>query len=174
MARNGYMVVETTFVPKSVCFSLQGDADIENGAIVGKGDLIDGENSVYEAGDDYTGGMYLVANPAWNYEVYKTTDRNEENYINKAGVAFRAYRLEKDMKFKVYNLDLSVPFVKGDGVKFENGKYVKDDGGSPKLKVIMVEDVGFPFCVGSGGVDVSGYGYAVGEIMKKYKIEVVA
>ena len=41
MARNGYMVVETTFVPKSVCFSLQGDADIENGAIVGKGDLIE-------------------------------------------------------------------------------------------------------------------------------------
>lgn len=174
MARNGYMVVETTFVPRSVCFSLQADKDIENGAIVGKGDLIEGETSIYKAEDDYTDGVYLVANPAWNYEVYKATDRNEENYINKAGVSFRAYRLEKDMKYKIYNIDAETPFSVGDGVKFENGKYVKDDGGSPKLKVVAVEDVGFPFCVGSGGVEVSGYGYAVGEMMKKYTIEVVA
>lgn len=174
MARNGYMVVETTFVPRSVCFSLQGEADIENGAIVGKGDLVEGETSVYEAEDTYTDGMYLVANPAWNYEVYKATDRNEENYINKAGIAFRAYRLEKDMKYKVYNLDLATPFAVGDGVKFEGGKYAKDEGGSPKLKVVAVEEVGFPFCVGSGGTEVSGYGYAVGETMKKYTIEVVA
>ena len=172
--RNGYMCVETTFVPRSVCFSLQSDKDIENGAIVGKGDIVEGETTVYEAEDDYSDGMFLVANPAWNYEVYKATDKNEENYINKAGVAFRTYRLEKDMKFKVYNLDLETPFVKGDGVKFEDGKYVKDEGGSPSLKVVDVEEVGFQFCVGSGGVEVSGYGYAVGEVMKKYTIQVVA
>ena len=135
---------------------------------------IEGERDVYEAATDYSAGMYLVANPAWNYEVYKATDRNEENYINKAGIAFRAYRLEKDMKYKVYNLDLATPFVVGDGVKFEGGKYAKDEGGSPKLKVVAVEEVGFPFCVGSGGTEVSGYGYAVGETMKKYTIEVVA
>ena len=160
MARNGFNVVETTFLPRAVCFSMQKDTDIENGAIVGKGDLIEGETSIYEAIDDYTDGMYLVANPAWNYEVYKATDRNEENYINKAGIAFRTYRLE--------------PFAVGDGVKFEGGKYVKDDGGTPKLKVVAVEDFGFPFCVGSGGTLNGDYGYAVGEVMKKYTIEVVA
>ena len=153
---------------------MQKDTDIENGAIVGKGDLIEGETSIYEAIDDYTDGMYLVANPAWNYEVYKATDRNEENYINKAGIAFRTYRLEKDMKFKVYNIDVDTPFAVGDGVKFEGGKYVKDDGGTPKLKVVAVEDFGFPFCVGSGGTLNGDYGYAVGEVMKKYTIEVVA
>lgn len=174
MARNGFNVVETTFLPRAVCFSMQKDTDIENGAIVGKGDLIEGETSIYEAIDDYTDGMYLVANPAWNYEVYKATDRNEENYINKAGIAFRTYRLEKDIKFKVYNIDVDTPFAVGDGVKFEGGKYVKDDGGTPKLKVVAVEDFGFPFCVGSGGTLNGDYGYAVGEVMKKYTIEVVA
>ena len=174
MARNGFNVVETTVLPRAVCFSMQKDTDIENGAIVGKGDLIEGETSIYEAIDDYTDGMYLVANPAWNYEVYKATDRNEENYINKAGIAFRTYRLEKDMKFKVYNIDVDTPFAVGDGVKFEGGKYVKDDGGTPKLKVVAVEDFGFPFCVGSGGTLNGDYGYAVGEVMKKYTIEVVA
>ena len=57
MARNGYMVVETTLVPRSVCFSLQSASDIENGAIVGKGDLVEGETSVYEAETDYTDGI---------------------------------------------------------------------------------------------------------------------
>lgn len=173
MARNGYMVVETAFVPRSVCFSLQSESDIENGAIVGKGDLVEGETSVYEAETDYTDGMYLVANPAWNYETYRATDQNEENYINKAGVAFRAYRLEKDMKFKVYNLDLDTPFVVGDHVKFESGKYVKDAGSTSALVVRRVEEVGFPFCIGSAGTQNGDFGYAVGEVMKKYTIEVV-
>ena len=172
--RNGYMCVETTFVPRSVCFSLQSESDVENGAIVGKGDLVDGETSVYEAETDYSAGMYLVANPAWSYDTSSLVNQNEENYINKAGVAFRAYRLEKDMKFKVYNLDLETPFAVGDGVKFESGKYAKDTGGSPKLKVVAVEDFGFPFCVGSQGTLNGNYGYAVGETMKKYTIEVVA
>ena len=117
--RNGYMVAESTFLPRSVCFSLQSDTDVENGAIVGKGDLVEGETSVYEAETDYSTGMYLLLNPAWSYDTSRMVNQNEENYINKAGIAFRAYRLEKDMKYKVYNLDLTTPFVVGAGVKFE-------------------------------------------------------
>lgn len=174
MARLGYNVVETTFLPKSVCFSMQSDTDIENGAIVGKGDLVEGETSIYEADTDYTDGMYLVAHPAWSYDTSRMVNQNEENFINKAGIPFRTYRLEKDMKFKVYNIDVTTPFEIGDGVKFESGKYVKDEGGSPKLKVVNVEDFGFPFCVGSQGTQNGNFGYAVGEQMKKYTIEVVA
>lgn len=174
MARNGYMVCETTFVPRSVCFSLQADKDIENGAIVGKGDLVEGEMSVYTALDDYSDGIYLVANPAWSYDTSRMVNQNEENFINKAGIAFRVYRLEKDMKYKVYNLDLGTPFVAGDHVKFEDGKYVKDDGATSPLVVERVEEVGFPFCVGSGGTLNGDYGYAVGEVMKKYTIKVDA
>ena len=76
--RNGYMCVETVFLPRSVCFSLQGEADIENGAIVGKGDLVEGETSVYNAEDTYTDGMYLVANPAWSYDTSRMVNQNEE------------------------------------------------------------------------------------------------
>lgn len=174
MARLGYNVVETTFLPKSVCFSMQSDTDIENGAIVGKGDLVEGETSIYEADTDYTDGMYLVAHPAWSYDTSRMVNQNEENFINKAGIPFRTYRLEKDMYFKVYNIDVTTPFEIGDGVKFESGKYVKDEGGSPKLKVVNVEDFGFPFCVGSQGTQNGNFGYAVGEQMKKYTIAVVA
>ena len=172
--RNGYMVAESTVLPMSVWCSLLSDTDVENGAIVGKGDLVEGETSVYEAETDYSTGMYLVANPAWSYDTSSVLNQNEENFINKAGVAFRAYRLEKDMKYKVYNVDAAAPFAVGDGLKFESGKYVKDDGGSPKLKVVAVEDFGFPFCVGSQGTANGNFGYAVGETMKKYTIEVVA
>lgn len=172
--RKGYMVVETTNLANSVCFSLQHTKDVENGSIVGKGDLIAGEKSVYTALDDYTTGMFLVANPAIKYDVYRPEDTNEEAYICPANKAFRAYKLGKDMKFKVYNLDLATPFVKGNGVKFEGGKFVKDDGGSPKMKVVDVEDVGFAFCVGEAGVQMTNYGYALDTSVKKYTIEVIA
>ena len=78
MARTGYMVAESTFLPKSVCFSLQSDTDVENGAIVGKGDLVEGETSVYEAETDYSTGMYLVLNPAWSYDTSRMVNQNEE------------------------------------------------------------------------------------------------
>ena len=35
MARNGFMTVETTNLTGSVCFSLQGTKDIENGTVMG-------------------------------------------------------------------------------------------------------------------------------------------
>ena len=173
MARNGYMVVETTALHGSVCFSLQATKDIENGAIVGKGDLVTGETSIYNALDDYAGGMYLVANPAWNYEVYKATDKNEENYINKANVAFRAYRLGKDMKFKVTNIADGVTLAVGDFVEFVDGAYAKASADT-KLKVVAVEELGFPYCIGSAGTASTDYGHAIGEVTKKYTIEVVA
>ena len=176
MARNGYMVVETTALHGSVCFSLQATKDIENGAIVGKGDLVTGETSVYTALDDYADGMYLVANPAWNYEVYKATDKNEENYINKAGVAFRAYRLEKDMKYKVSGIETT--FAVGDEVKYDPTTKTYIAGTDTGLKVVAVEEVGFPYCIGSIGVQVVGdtgneYGYATGAKTVKYTIEVM-
>lgn len=170
--RNGFMVVETTALHRSVCYSLQATKDIENGAIVGKGELIDGETSVYNALDDYSADMYLVSNPAWIYETYKTTDMNEENYINKAGVAFRVYKLQKDMKFKIANLPDGVELAKGDFVEFKDGKYAKAD--ATRLKVVNVEEFGFPFCVGSAGVENGSFGYTIGETTKKYTIEVVA
>lgn len=174
--KNEYMTVETTNMYGSVCYSLQSTADIQNGAIVGKGDLITGETSVYSALDDYSNGMYLVANPAWSYDDSLAENQNEENYINKAGVAFRVYRLYKDMKFKIGNVK-DADFAKGDYVKYTGGKYVKSTDATA-LKVVNVENVGFPYCIGSYGETINGdtaneYGQAIDTRTTKYTIEVV-
>ena len=173
---NTYMTVETTNLTGSVCFSMQSEEDIQNGAIVGKGDLISGENSIYAAISDYTDGMYLVANPAWNYDDSRLTNQNEENYINKSNIPFRTYRLEKDMKFKIGNADIE--FEKGDFIEYKDGAYAKASGTS-SLKVVEIEESGFPYFVGSYGVKVTGdttneYGYALNTRRKKYTIQVMA
>ena len=172
-----YMVVETTLVDGARLFSLQSTKDLQNGAVVGKGDLVTGEREIYNAIDDVAGGKYLVANPAWSYDDSRLVNQNEENYINKKGIAFRAYRLEKDMKYKIYNVDET--FSVGDYVKYNAtaGKYEKDSSNASGLKVVAVEEVGFPYCIGSIGAKVVGdsgneYGYATGAKTTKYTIEV--
>ena len=172
-----YMVVETTLVDGARLFSLQSTKDLQNGAVVGKGDLVTGEREIYNAIDDVTGGKYLVANPAWSYDDSRLVNQNEENYINKKGIAFRAYRLENDMKYKIYNIDET--FSVGDYVKYNasTGKYEKDSSNASGLKVVAVEEVGFPYCIGSIGAKVVGdsgneYGYATGAKATKYTIEV--
>ena len=171
-----YMVVETTLVDGARLFSLQSTKDLQNGAVVGKGDLVTGEREIYNAIDDVAGGKYLVANPAWSYDDSRLVNQNEENYINKKGIAFRAYRLEKDMKYKISNI--TETFSVGDVVKYDasTSKYVTDPSGS--LKVVAVDEVGFPYCIGSAGVKVPGdsgnnYGYALGNKTTKYTIEVI-
>lgn len=172
-----YMVVETTLVDGARLFSLQSTKDLQNGAVVGKGDLVTGEREIYNAIDEVTGGKYLVANPAWSYDDSRLVNQNEENYINKKGIAFRAYRLEKDMKYKISNVDET--FSVGDYVKYNAtaGKYEKDSSNASGLKVVAVEEVGFPYCIGSIGAKVVGdsgneYGYATGAKTTKYTIEV--
>lgn len=173
-----YMVVETTLVDGARLFSLQSTRDIQNGAIVGKGDLVTGEREIYNALDDTTNGKYLVANPAWSYDDNRLVNQNEENYVNKANIPYRAYRLEKDMKFKVYNI--AETFSVSEYVKYNatTGKYEVDGTNASGLKVVAVEEVGFPYCIGSIGTQVVGdvgneYGYATGAKTTKYTIEVV-
>ena len=172
-----YMVVETTLVDGARLFSLQSTKDLQNGAVVGKGDLVTGERVIYNALDDVAGGKYLVANPAWSYDDSRLVNQNEENYINKKGIAFRAYRLEKDMKYKISNV--SATFSVGDYVKYNaaTGEYEVDGTSASGLKVVAVEEVGFPYCIGSIGAKVVGdsgneYGYATGAKTTKYTIEV--
>lgn len=172
-----YMVVETTLVDGARLFSLQSTKDLQNGAVVGKGDLVTGEREIYNALDDATGGKYLVANPAFSYDDSRLVNQNEENYINKKGIAFRAYRLEKDMKYKIYNVDAT--FSVGNYVKYNaaTGEYEVDGTNASGLKVVAVEEVGFPYCIGSIGAKVVGdsgneYGYATGAKTTKYTIEV--
>ena len=174
---NSFMVAESTNLTGARIFSLQATKDIQNGAIVAKGDLVTGEKSVYKADDYTTGDKYLALNPAWSYEDNRMTDQNEENYVNVAGVAFRTYKLEKDMKFKISNI--AETFEIGDEIEYNatSGKY--QTGSSTGLKVIDKEEIGFPYCIGSIGAKVVGdsgneYGYATGAKTVKYTVEVTA
>ena len=176
MATNTYMVAESTLLTDARIFSMQSDKELQNGAIVGKGELVTGEREIYTTLEDYTGGMYLVLDTAWNADDSRMVNQNEENYVNKANVPFRAYRLEKDMKFKVYNIEAT--FAVGDEVEYDatTGTYIA--GTDTGLKVVAIEEVGFPFCIGSAGVQVAGdsaneYGYAIGAKTIKYTIEVI-
>ncbi|MFG6377316.1 MAG: hypothetical protein K1W19_03200 [Lachnospiraceae bacterium] len=175
---DNYMTVETTNLEGCSCFSLQSAADIQNGAVVGKGDLIEGEKSIYAALDAYENdSMFLVANPAWSYKNDSATDQNEEKFINKAGIAFRAYELKPNRKYKVANLPSAVTLAKGDYVEFKNGAYAKASAAT-SLKVVDVEETGFPYCIGSAGVTITGdtkneYGYAIETRVTKYTIEVL-
>lgn len=176
-----FMTVETTNLIGCVCFSLQcDDKDIQNGAIVGKGELVKGERSIYKAVEaSEKNGYYLVANPAWSYDDSTVTAQNEENFTNVKGVPFRAYELKKDKKFKLGNMPADPALNKDDYIKydFSTGKYAKganNDG----LKIVEVEDHGFPYCIGSYGVKLTSgdekYGYALDTRNKKYTVEVVA
>ena len=61
-----YNVVETTKV-SGRCFDFTYNKDIENGSLIAKGELVDGERNIYEAKIPEAGDeVFLVANPAWS------------------------------------------------------------------------------------------------------------
>jgi len=194
-----YNVVETTNMWGSKCLSFQATTDIENGMLIAKGDLVTGETDIYNATVPTTSDeVYLVANPAWSYDDSSVTNQNEENFINKAGIAFRGYQLKKDNKFKIYSMAITPVTETKDGVTKDVdvavGQYITVDGttNKPKAvtekptsgfvgKVIAVEEIGFPYCVGSIGQNVIiGYGdnavsmgHAVDTRVTKVTIEVM-
>lgn len=193
-----YNVVETTNMWGSKCLSFQANSDIENGMLVAKGDLVTGETDIYTAAVPTTADeVYLVANPAWSYDDNSATNQNEENFINKAGVPFRVYQLKKDNKFKIYSSAITPITSGGENATTTAvavGQYITIDGttNKPKAvatkpssgfvgKVIAVEEIGFPYCVGSLGQNVvigSGdtavsMGYSVDTRVTKVTIEVI-
>ena len=103
MAR--YNVVETTKV-RGRCFDFIYTADVENGTLLAKGDIKTGERNVYTAGlPTASSEVFLVANPAWQYDDAKAEAKNEDAYIVPANTIFRVYGLSaKDHdKFGVMN-----------------------------------------------------------------------
>lgn len=187
-----YNVVETTNMFGSKCMSFQATSDIENGMLIAKGDLVTGETDIYKANvPTDEDEVYLVANPAWSYDNNRATDQNEENFINKAGIAFRGYQLKKDNKFTTYSTGIT-PIDADTAIKV--GDYITVDGTTHKPKVVAaapttgfvgkvthIDEIGFPYCVGSIGQNVvlgSGssavsMGYAADTRVTKVTIEVI-
>ena len=150
-----YGVVHTTNLSGCDNYSFQYTADIENGALVAKGALVEGERQIYTAVLDAKEPAYLVANPAWNYDDSTYAKKQEDAYINKAGKAFRVYELKANKKFAI----TSYSIVGGDDVKIGDelgvtaaGKLSKAVADSALIvKVTAIDNYGFAYAVGSAG-----------------------
>ena len=150
-----YGVVHTTNLSGCDNYSFQYTADIENGALVAKGNLIAGERQVYSAVLDAKEPAYLVAHPAWNYDDSTYAKKQEDAYINKAGKAFRVYELKANKKFAI----TSYSIVGGDAVAIGDELGVTATGKLSKtvtdsaliVKVTAIDNYGFPYAVGSAG-----------------------
>lgn len=183
-----YGVVHTTNI-SGRCFDFQATSAVENGSLVTDGGLVTGERNIYVAGTPATAtladkNVYLVANPAWSYDESKTTNQNEENYINKADTPFRVYELKEHDKFTLTNYSIT-------GADLAVGQYVGLTDGSMKpvasataptdsafVGIIRyIDNLGFAYAVGSGGtsttIGTENMGYAVDNRASMVTIEVV-
>lgn len=180
-----YGVVETTKITEP-CFDFKATADIENGFIVKKGDLVTGETHIYVAGvPTITDEVYLVANPAWSYDESSIINQNEDEFINKKGIAFRGYAMKKDNKFAVLDYSIDTSNVSALTV----GDYIGADGTTNKLKdlgssaptmssvgfigiVRDIKEYGFVYCTGTAGnVGATGKKVVI-EVLKNSTVEV--
>ena len=158
MAMKG--IVHTTNILGAKPLSFISGEDLENGFLVMKSDLADGELQIYNAVKPAAGNLkeraYAVANPAWAYDTSRPTSQNEENFINPKGRAFRVY------DFSVGNI-MTVTDYSLTGAA-EVGKYVVPAADSYKGAVVAtveMEDYGFVGKIIS--IQEIGYFYAVGQ-----------
>ena len=159
-----YGVVYTTNLSGCNNYSFQHTADIENGTLVAKGELVDGERQIYKAELDASKPAYLVAHPAWNYDDSTYDKKQEDAYINKANKAFRVYELKPEKKFaitsySIYNGESVYDTVAKDDVLGVNAKGQLDKSVADSallVKVEAVDNYGFAYAVGSAGKVTTG------------------
>lgn len=154
-----YGVVYTTNLSGCDNYSFQHTADIENGTLVAKGELVEGERQVYKVDMDNKKPSYLVAHPAWNYDDSTYAKKQEHAYINKAGKAFRVYELKPEKKFAItsYSIEEGDTVVVGDTLGVTSaGKLKKNEKSALQVKVETIDNYGFKYAVGSVGEVTTG------------------
>lgn len=130
-----YGVAESTNITGKPMSFVYG-ANIENGSVVKKGAIMEGEREIYAAGIPAKGDeVFFVANPAWSYK-NGTIEQNEDNYINVANKPFRVYTLLADNHDRFGLLDYGItPVTSGtEELAPAVGDYIGVDGTSVKLK----------------------------------------
>jgi len=159
-----YGVVHTTNVlgAKPMSF-ISKSTDLENGFFVTKGALAENERELFEALQPTTATLveraYLVANPATGDAFNLRADaHNEDNFINKQGIAFRAYGLEADNKIRVTEYILDGDVEEGNLVTLANGSYKLV---AAPVASVNVADFGFVGKIDL--IDEMGYFYPIGQ-----------
>lgn len=184
-----YGVVHTTNLDGCETYDFQATSNIENGSLITKGNLVTGERNIYVAGTPATATLatekvYLVANPAWDYDESRSTNQNEENYIIKAGTTFRAYELKPNKKFALSSYSITgTDLAAGQFVGLTNGAVkVTATAAAPDDSAFVgviryIDNLGFAYAVGSGGtpttIGTENMGYAAENRASMVTIEVV-
>lgn len=78
-------------------FSVLADKEYENGAIIGLGDLVEGEYNLYQAVPATDDNLYLITTP----EVHRDSNSSSIDFVNKEGSHMRVHQLEKGDIFTV-------------------------------------------------------------------------
>ena len=159
-----YGVAESTNITGKPMSFVYG-ANIENGSVVKKGDIMEGEREIYAAGIPAKGDeVFFVANPAWSYE-NGTIKQTEDQYINKANKPFRVYTLLADNHDRFGVLDYGItPVIENDEeVLPAVGDYIGVDTTTVKLKNLGATAPNDAATRGFIGkiVDIATYGCAI-------------
>lgn len=178
---NIHSVAYSTKLSGCTCFSFIAEKDLDNGMLIAKGDLEEGEREIYKAAYDITKPAYLVLNPAWDYDDSTYSKKYDESYyFIKACKPFRGYELKPTKRYAVSS-DICTDTLKaGDFV------VAKADGTLSKAasetnagnafvgKVVAVTNHGFPYAVGSAGTVNTTSKYYVVEVIKNETVTVAA
>lgn len=79
------------------------EKDIENGVFGYYEELASGESHIYKFVEGVKEGCdpVMVKNPEWNVDECRITNQRRDQYINMAGVPFRAFHVEKGDEFGI-------------------------------------------------------------------------
>ena len=154
-------------------FSFVSDVNLENGMLVHKGELVDATREVYRAVIPTAATLdnepvYVIGNPAWNYDTSSIVNQNECKYFIPAGKVFRVYSLNATDKFGIADYGIEGEPVVGEyiGLEADSSRPIASatlPTGAFAGRVVQIVDMGFDFFV---GVDVNQRTY-------KVRIEVV-
>lgn len=167
-----YPIAYSTNLWGCKCFSFMADEDITNGTLISKGDLVEGEREIYEAKYDLAKPMYLVLNPAWNYDDSTYAKKYDEStYTNVACVPFRGYELIPTRRWTVSTAITEDELAVGDLVVSDGkGKLKKTAADVPANaflgKIIGVDTKGYTFVSGAGGNITTGGKFYVVEVVR--------
>ena len=163
MGKN-YTIVETSKLAAvrggGHIYSLIADEDIENGSVGYVGELsedVEGlethEFKTFSTDTLGTAKAVLVASTEWNYDDCSKANQLLSNYINEAGIAFRAYDLAYGDEFMISETGFSATTMPA------KGQYVTLNAGSTKFALSDSEPADAYFVGKIIGTAKRGYGW---------------
>jgi len=104
--------------------SIKADKEYENGALVGKGKLVEGEDRLYNAVEATADNYFLVTTP----EVHFENSSKSWDFTNKSGSIMRVHQLEPGDTFTVEQAVHNSGLNAGDELTVTGGKFAKGTG----------------------------------------------